>query len=152
MLPAVSLPRYRQPGPPPYLLPLVHRKPNQTPSRRPQPPSQQTKSYRKHLEGRAAGRRRSAQEKKGFSGLVRSARSWGGAQLLNRPSLDTRKLLRTNAQLLKCMSLPHHPNTHTHTWKGSTLSSTSFPGTRAKTLKKKRLLRGLVPLALSFLQ
>ena len=115
MLPAVSLPRYRRPGPPPYLLPLVHRKPNQTPSRRPQPPSQQTKSYRKHLEGRAAGRRCSAQEKKGFSGLVRSARSWGGAQLLNRPSLDTRKLLRTNGSVAQMHVTPPPPkHTHTH--------------------------------------
>ena len=49
-------PQVQAAGPTPTLLPLANRKPSQTPSRSPQPPSQQTKSYRKHLEDRAAGR------------------------------------------------------------------------------------------------
>ena len=51
-----QFPQIQAAGPTPTLLPLANRKPNQTPSRSPQPPSQQTKSYRKHLEDRAAGR------------------------------------------------------------------------------------------------
>ena len=60
------VPQIQAAGAPPCWLPLANRKPNQTPSRSPQPPSQQTKSYRKHLEGRAAGREMLYRRRKGF--------------------------------------------------------------------------------------
>lgn len=92
--------------------------------------------------------------RKGFSDYWGQPGAGGRAQLLNRPSLGTRQLLRKlMAELLRRMSAAPPPQ-HTHTDRGeeSALSSTSFPGTRAKTLIKERFLRGLVPLALYFLQ
>ena len=133
-----QFPQIQAAGPTPTLLPLANRKPNQTPSRSPQPPSQQTKSYRKHLEHRAAGRETLCPEEERVFRITGVSQELGeGCSCLTVLLWVPTSCWELMAELLKHMSLLYH--THTHTGKGSTLSSTSFPGTRAKTLIKERL-------------